>query len=83
VTSRYGLDEITTGIYVPGMTFFIEKSFANDYKLRFDAMNVLNQGAHRERRVYDMSRASGTILFTEKRVRDDDTYFGLSLSGTF
>ncbi|HIL82095.1 MAG TPA: TonB-dependent receptor [Pseudomonadales bacterium] len=83
VTTRYGLDEITTGIYVPGMTFFIEKSFANDYKLRLDAMNVLNQGAHRERRVYDMSRASGIILFTEKRVRDDDTYFGLSLSGTF
>ena len=83
VTTRYGLDEITTGTYVPGMMIFIEKSFAKDYKLRFNAMNVLNQGAHRERRVYDMSRASGSILFTEKRVLDDETYFGFSLSGTF
>ncbi|MFP6806160.1 MAG: TonB-dependent receptor [Pseudomonadales bacterium] len=82
VETLYGLDDIVIETYVPGLSAFLEKTFGS-YKIRFNAFNLLSQGAHRQRQVYDTSRESNVILFTESRVSDDDPYFQLVASGTF
>lgn len=83
VGTTYGLDELVVGTYVPGLSAFIERTLSNNYKIRLEGYNLLSQGAHRSRQVYDTSRESNVILYTEKRVRDDDPYFRISISGTF
>jgi hypothetical protein len=81
--TSYGVDEIVAETYNLGLSSFFEIAIGDGAKLRFEGFNLLSEGRHRYRDVYTGSRAADILEFTERRDREDDPYYQISISGTF